>query len=547
MRRSPLLVAACLTLRIAPAGAVPLLSGFGGPSGYGLPEHCVHPNDDGSYAGPQPDARATPVAVDLRAAFPEGLYLFNERVDHFFVNTNGNITFAAPLADPTPAAFPRAGQAMIAPWWADVDTRGGGRPSGNAICFHVELGRIVVTWHDVRRSTDPDDARDDFQLIVSRSSRCPNVGRVDMELRYNRCEWTAGADGAHAQVGFDVGNQRNFYALPSSRTAAIGELCRTTNVPNGEPGLHRFSIVGVSDGGGCSDVGRPCVVPDRAGVCAEGVTLCRSDFESYCRPLRGPQIRRCNGLDNDCDGRVDEDAALCGEGEVCDRGRCASRCPTDRACTGGRMCSVRGTCVDDSCEAVSCAPGQRCLAGACASPCEGVSCPFGQECRAGRCVRPCDEAFCEGDQLCQDDPRQPGYGQCRFSCTCGSCPDGLGCAPDGRCVADDCLDVTCPTGSYCERGACRDRCALPDGATPCPEGEACVAGECRRPGEGTLDAGGLRTDAGGADAGGRPTTGTTVSAGCGCRAGGERGGRSGVALAAGVVLWAVRRRRALRS
>lgn len=275
---------------------------------------------------------------------------------------------------------------MIAPWWADVDTRGGcARPLGQCDLLSRGAGGIVVTWHDVRRSADPDDARDDFQLIVSRSDRRPNVGRVDMEFRYNRCEWTAGADGAHAQVGFDAGNQRNFYALPSSRTAAIGELCRTTNVPGGEAGLHRFSIVGVSDGGGCSGIGRPCVVPGRAGVCAEGVTLCRSDFETYCRPLRGPQMRRCNGLDNDCDGRVDEDAALCGEGEVAHprpvRLALPGRSPTPR------RAHVLGawTCVDDACEAVTCAPGQRCLAGACASPAKGRPVPSARS--AARAVR----------------------------------------------------------------------------------------------------------------------------------------------------------------
>jgi len=59
MRPTPLLVAATLALRISPVGAIPLLRGFGGPDGYGLAEHCVHPSDDGSYAGPHPDARAT--------------------------------------------------------------------------------------------------------------------------------------------------------------------------------------------------------------------------------------------------------------------------------------------------------------------------------------------------------------------------------------------------------------------------------------------------------------------------------------------------------
>ncbi|MBK6535017.1 MAG: hypothetical protein IPF99_37390 [Deltaproteobacteria bacterium] len=47
-------------------GAVPLLTGFGGPTGYGIATHCLHPSDNGSYAGAQPGTAATPVPVDIR-------------------------------------------------------------------------------------------------------------------------------------------------------------------------------------------------------------------------------------------------------------------------------------------------------------------------------------------------------------------------------------------------------------------------------------------------------------------------------------------------
>jgi hypothetical protein len=101
-----LLFVALVTLFAPAVSAVPLLNGFGGPSGYGISTHCLHPNDNGSYAGVQPGTTATPTPVDLRQAFPNGLNLFGAPWREFYLNTNGNITFAAPLANPNAVAFP---------------------------------------------------------------------------------------------------------------------------------------------------------------------------------------------------------------------------------------------------------------------------------------------------------------------------------------------------------------------------------------------------------------------------------------------------------
>lgn len=212
--RRPALALALVSSLAAPAAAVPLLTGFGGPTGYGLPGHCVHPSDDGSYAGPQPGTSATPVPIDLRVAFPPGLNFFGRRYEVFYLNTNGNITLAAPLARPSAVAFPVESQAMFAPWWANVDTRGGGQPSGNVICYHQELNRLVVTWHDVGRRAAGPDLRNGFQMILSTSGVCHRSGELDIEYRYNRCDWAAGEGGTAAQVGLDAGNRRNFVALP---------------------------------------------------------------------------------------------------------------------------------------------------------------------------------------------------------------------------------------------------------------------------------------------------------------------------------------------
>jgi hypothetical protein len=132
-----------------------------------------------------------------------------------FVNTNGNITFRTGLGTYTPQAFPVANQPMIAPWWGDVDTRGGNPPTNNNICWHLEPNRIVVTWNNVGYFASHHNFLNDFQLILTSSNTCSSTGDFDVEFRYNRCEWTTGdasggtngRGGTPAQVGFDARRQ----------------------------------------------------------------------------------------------------------------------------------------------------------------------------------------------------------------------------------------------------------------------------------------------------------------------------------------------------
>lgn len=427
----PALALALATCFAAPVAAVPLLTGFGGPTGYGLPEHCVHPSDDGSYAGPQPDAAATPVPIDLRVAFPQGLGFFGRTYQAFYLNTNGNITLAAPLARPSAMAFPVESQPMFAPWWANVDTRGGGQPSGNVICHHLELNRLVVTWHDVGRRAAGPDLRNDFQMILSTSGTCTRSGELDIEYRYNRCEWAAGEGGTAAQVGLDAGNRMNFVALPMSRTTAITDVCTTSNVPGGPPGLYRFAIRGSGIGAGCVGAGQACTVDGQAGPCAAGYTACAPRGGLECIQVQRPRAPRCNGLDNDCDGRVDDDPSLCGANQACDQGLCRNRCTDDAGCGEGRTCSPRGTCVERACASVDCAAGLRCQQGECVDACDGVSCPRGQGCRAGHCADLCEAVICDSLEVCVDDPARPTPGAARRAASAGRASRGRAVCPTG--------------------------------------------------------------------------------------------------------------------
>ncbi|NIS29877.1 MAG: hypothetical protein GWO04_07890 [Actinobacteria bacterium] len=527
----------CLCLTSAGAAQAPLIDGFGGTVDYGT--SCLSPNDDGSSA-----------EIDITSAFPGGLRFFDTTHNSIFVNTNGNISFSDRLSTYTPDAFPVADRPMIAPYWGDVDIRRltsgtcqGSigvtctvcspchNPTENGVWWHLEAGRLIVTWDRVGYYNCNNDLRMSFQLILTAVEGCGGAGDFDVEFRYNRCEWetgdasdgSGGFGGTEAQAGFDAGNGTDFVEIMGSRDAGIANrLCTQSNV--GETGVWRFQIR--SGTVLCPDAGDACDT-GMMGVCGEGLTNCVGSG-TECQPVVTASPERCDALDNDCDGSTDEGDALCPGLEMCDSGVCIDVC-FEGSCPEGEVCSASGRCVEAACDGVDCPEGQRCEGGTCIGACDGVVCPAGQECRAGRCLDACDSLSCDPEcQVCQD-------GACVPRCEFAPCPSGEACLADGRCVEAACADVTCGAGEYCEGGSCIDACA----DAVCPDGQACMMGECTTipmttpdggPPSG-LDAGpGFGTDLGGSsdpDGGsagadmGRVIGDGDGGAGCACRSTGS--------------------------
>ncbi len=452
----------------------PLLSGLGGPTDYGT--QCLHPNDDSSSN-----------SISLAPAFPAGLRFFDTTHTNVFVNTNGNLTFSGALGTYTPRGFPVAAQPMIAPYWADVDirdtsagcrtgSRGTCESTGrNSVWWHLQPGRMVVTWYDTNYYSCNDDLVMNFQLILTAVPGCGGAeGDFDVEFRYNECGWetgdasggSGGFGGTEAQAGFDAGNSRDFVEIPGSRMPGIASLlCTTSNV--GEMGVWRFQIR--SGAVLCPDAGRACST-GMVGVCAEGATQCVGGG-TECTPVVPSSDERCDSLDNDCDGMIDEGDALCGgDTAVCDRGVCIDVC-FEGGCSEGQTCTADGRCVDTGCEELECPPGQTCQAGECVGACDGVVCPAGQDCRGGRCLDLCEDLSC--DPECSVCSR----GECVIRCdlTGGACGAGQTCLEDGLCEPTECLGVMCDAGLVCVVGrGCIDAC---EGVT-CPGTEVCQAGEC---------------------------------------------------------------------
>ena len=304
----------------------------------------------------------------------------------------------------------------------------------------------------------------------------------------------------------------------------------------------------------CSGGGGPCDT-GQLGVCKDGTLQCQSGVVS-CVQSSQPGQEKCDGLDNDCNGAVD-DGDLCADIELCDKGSCVPKCGSGEfTCAPGKVCAPSGLCVDPACLPIECPEGKKCEAGQCVGPCDGVVCPAGQVCRIGACVDPCAAITCDSGQVCVD-------GSCTDNCNCTGCSADKTCQPDGRCTFTACAGKTCNPGEVCDAtGTCQDACA---GAT-CPAGQECSAGQCVDKPAGTGGAGGgviISTGgsggttgaggghggspsggAGGNSAGGDGGGGSGDSGGCGCGVIGREGAGAGAMIAMAVAaLMAARRRR----
>jgi hypothetical protein len=238
------------------------------------------------------------------------------------------------------------------------------------------------------------------------------------------------------------------------------------------------------------------------GVCAGGTTQCSSGGMTIkCVSNIQPSDEKCNGLDDDCDGTVDNPDApgLCDPGYVCSQGTCIPPCnDSEFPCSPPLVCDKTDRlCKDPACIGVTCGAEQTCYEGTCIGGCKDVICPAGQVCRIGKCVDPCGGVTCPATQVCDN-------GACVPPCSCRPCGAGQTCTTKGTCVDTGCDKVTCTAPQLCVAGKCQDGCQ----GVKCPTGQACTKGGCLTPDSGPIVP---HPDAGTATGGTFGTGGTTGS------------------------------------
>jgi hypothetical protein len=150
-----------------------------------------------------------------------------------YVNNNGNLTFRAPTPEYLSTVFPGSLGPMIAPYWADVDTRWpvGGKPSVVTWGSTTFGGRpaVCVNWtgaafqgvgyyNEQRRV----DKLNSFQvLLVNREDVA--AGAFDIVFNYDKVQWAYGDASipAYAQVGIDFGDRAHFFNAVGTKTTAL--------------------------------------------------------------------------------------------------------------------------------------------------------------------------------------------------------------------------------------------------------------------------------------------------------------------------------------
>ncbi len=176
-------------------------------------------------------------------ALPFVMNFFGVNYGQVYVNNNGNLTFTGPMSTYTPFPIQTTATPIIAPFFADVDTRGAlsspvtysGLPAGQSYGWGTFGGRptFCANWVNVGYYSGGTDKLNSFQvLLVDRSD--VGAGDFDIVFNYDQIQWEAGSasggrgglGGSPARVGYSNGVRTSF-ELPGS--GVVGAFLDSNN------------------------------------------------------------------------------------------------------------------------------------------------------------------------------------------------------------------------------------------------------------------------------------------------------------------------------
>ncbi len=259
--------------------------------------------------------------------------------------------------------------------------------------------------------------------------------------------------------------------------------------------------------------GVPCTT-GQLGVCSAGTTQCQSGAIVCVRNVN-PSAEICDGLDNNCSGAVDEGNP--GGGIACNTGLLGVCSTGTTACSGGAIICVQNvSATAEVCDGLDNNCNGAVDDGAASACNDGLTCTT-DACSSGTCTNTVQAGFCRISGVCYaNGTLRPGFPcqVCNSSvsnsawsnvtsgtvCAAASCSGGVFtaasvCNGAGSCVAGsttNCSPYTCNTGGtacltscttssqcasgfYCNGSTC---VALKAAGSPCALSGECASGFC---------------------------------------------------------------------
>jgi hypothetical protein len=176
-----------------------------------------------------------------------------------YVNNNGNITFSGPLSTYTPFGLAASSQSIIAPFFADVDTRGAGSGlTTYGTGTYAGNTAFEALWPAVGYYGAHTDKLDTFQVIlVDRADL--GAGDFDIYFNYGPMAWetgdasggSGGLGGSCAVAGYSngtiAGSSEVTYQLPGSAVCGAlidgGANALSSHTNDGVTGQYLFEDV----------------------------------------------------------------------------------------------------------------------------------------------------------------------------------------------------------------------------------------------------------------------------------------------------------------